>query len=90
MKVTVELDATPQEMRTMLGLPDVEPMQQEIIEKTRENILSAIESNDPANLMRMFMPTADHFKSIESMQTAFWEAMSKSMGFNVAGGPDKK
>lgn len=85
MKVTVEIDATPQEMRTMLGLPDIEPMQQEIIEKIREKTLTAIESNDPMQLMKLFMPTNDQFKSMESLQTSFWEAMTKSMGLSNDG-----
>ena len=82
MKVTVEIDATPQEMRTMLGLPDIEPMQQEIIEKIREKTLAAIETNDPTQLMKLFMPTNEQFKTMESLQMSFWEAMAKSMGFS--------
>ena len=33
MKATIEIDATPQEMRVLLGLPDVEALQQEVLEK---------------------------------------------------------
>jgi hypothetical protein len=89
MKVTIEIDATPQEMRTMLGLPDIEPMQQEIIEKIREKTLAAIDTNDPTQLMKLFMPTNDQFKSLDSLQSSFWEAMSKSMGFS-SGPKDEK
>jgi hypothetical protein len=89
MKVTIEIDATPKEMRTMMGLPDIEPMQQEIIEKIREKTLSSIESNDPTQLMKLFIPTNEQFKSVESLQASFWEAMAKSMGF-VSGPGDKK
>jgi hypothetical protein len=84
MKATIEIDATPQEMRAMLGLPDVEPLQREVLEKMREKTLSAIDANDPMQLMKIFMPATDQFKSIESLQASFWEAMGKSM--NLSGG----
>ncbi|MCB1773065.1 MAG: hypothetical protein KDI88_05575 [Gammaproteobacteria bacterium] len=89
MKVTIEIDATPQEMRTMMGLPNIEPMQQEIIEKIREKTLASIDANDPTQLMKFFIPTSEQFKSVESLQASFWEAMAKSMGF-TAGSKDSK
>lgn len=79
MKVTIEIDATPQEMRTLLGLPDIEPIQQEMMQKIRDKTLAGIEANDPAELMRLFMPTADQFKSMESLQSSFWQAIGKGM-----------
>lgn len=82
MKVTIEIDATPQEMRTMLGLPDIEPMQQEIMENIRDKTMAAIDANDPTQLMKLFMPTTDQFKSMETLQTSFWEAVGKSMGMS--------
>ena len=88
MKVTIEIDATPQEMRTLMGLPDIEPMQKEMMEKIRDKTLSAIDSNDPASLMRFFMPTADQFKTMEALQTSFWQAVNNSMNFS--GGSTEK
>lgn len=85
MKVTIDLDATPQEMRVLLGLPDVESLQQEMVEKIRAKMLADIEAGKPAEFMRLFMPTPDQFKSLESMQSAFWDAVSGAMS-----PPDKK
>lgn len=77
MKATIKIDATPQEMRTLLGLPDIEALQQEIVEKLRDKTLAGIEANSPAELMKLFMPSADQFKSLETMQSAFWQAFAQ-------------
>jgi len=74
MKATIEIDATPQEMRALLGLPDVEALQQEMLEKLREKTLAGIEEYSAPELMRRFMPSADQFKSLEALQAAFWKA----------------
>lgn len=36
MKVNIEFDLTPEEMRRLLGLPDVSPVNELIVEKLRE------------------------------------------------------
>ena len=76
MKATIEIDATPQEMRALLGLPDVEALQREVLEKIREKTLAGIEANSPEELMQRFMPTADQFKSMEALQASFWQAFA--------------
>ena len=73
MKATIEIDATPQEMRALLGLPDVEALQQELLEKIREKTLAGIDAKSPEELMKRLMPTADQFKSL---QASFWQAFS--------------
>ncbi len=82
MKMTIEIDATPQEMRALLGLPDIEPIQQEMMKKISEKTLAGIEANDPAALMQLMMPTADQFKNMESLQSSFWQAIGNSMNFS--------
>ena len=59
MKATIKIDASPREMRALLGLPDVEALQQELVEKLREKALAGIEANSPAELMKLLLPTAD-------------------------------
>ena len=45
MKVTVEVDCTPEEARRFLGLPDVVPMQQAAIEKLQQRMESVVGGN---------------------------------------------
>jgi len=75
MKVTIEIDATPQEMRELIGLPDVQSLQQEALEKIREKLLSSIESNDIAELMKLYMPMPEQMSAVEGFQKTMWDAM---------------
>jgi hypothetical protein len=66
MKVTVEVDCTPEEARRFLGLPDVVPMQQAIMEKLQQRMQSAIDATTPEALLKAWMPMAP-----DQMQQAF-------------------
>jgi hypothetical protein len=77
MKATIKIDASPREMRALLGLPDVEALQQELVEKLREKALAGIDNNSPAELMKLLLPTADQFKSLETMQASFWKSFAQ-------------
>lgn len=79
MKATIEIDATPQEMRELLGLPEVLPMQKEAMEKIRDKMLTGIESNDMTELMKMYMPMPEQMSAMEGFQKTMWDAMTKSM-----------
>ena len=76
MKLKIEVDATPQELREFLGLPEVKEIQQEMMEKLREKMLSGVEDYDPAKLLEPFLP--ENLKSMESMQKAFWNMATAS------------
>ncbi len=76
MKTTIEIDATPKELRTLLGLPDVEQLQEEMLEKIRSKMYEALDANDPASLMKLFMPMPDQMKSFQSLQEAFWKSLN--------------
>ena len=76
MKATIEIDATPQEMRALMGLPDVEALQQEVLEKIREKTFAGIDANSAEELLKRVMPTADQFKSLEALQATFWQALA--------------
>ncbi len=73
MKINIEIDATPQELRTFFGLPHVEAIQDELLEKMREKMLDNIEHLDMSNMMSQLMP--DKLQSLDSIQKNFWEAM---------------
>jgi hypothetical protein len=66
MKVTVEVDCTPEEARRFLGLPDVVPMQQAIMETLQQRMQSAIDATTPEALLKAWMPMAP-----DQMQQAF-------------------
>ena len=52
MKITVDVDLTPEEARRFLGLPDLEPMQQAILKDVQERLQKNIARVDPDALMK--------------------------------------
>lgn len=77
MKIHIEVDVTPRELREFFGLPDLQPMQDELIQKIRENMLKGVEGFDPASLMRPFLP--EHLRSLEALQKSFWDTWSRAV-----------
>ncbi|ALG67201.1 DUF6489 family protein [Beggiatoa leptomitoformis] len=83
MKIKVDVEATPQELRSFFGLPDLEPLQNEMLEIIRKNMSAGMDGFDPATLMKPFLP--EHLQSLSTLQKTFWQAM---MG--VSSSHDKK
>ncbi len=52
MKINIEIDCTPLEVREFLGLPDVQPMQAAIAEKLQAKMMAGLESFSPEGLMQ--------------------------------------
>ena len=73
MKVTFNIDCTPEEARHFLGLPNVaviqEKMMQDLEDKMRENI----QSLDPETFVKTWMPMT--MQSMTDMQKLFWAQM---------------
>lgn len=69
MKVTVDIDCTPEEARTFLGLPDVKPMQEQMLRDLQARMSASIGAADPAELMRAWLPGSA--KGFEQMQALF-------------------
>jgi hypothetical protein len=87
MKVTVEMDMTPQEARAFMGLPDVEPLQKKMLEDMQARMKQAFDANDPEGMMRAWMPLsygagggADAFQKFQKMMWDSASAMVKKDG----------
>ena len=52
MKFNVEIDCTPHEARAFFGLPDVQPMQNAVLEKLQQQMMSNIEKVSPEALIQ--------------------------------------
>ena len=73
MKVTIDIDCTPEEARSFLGLPDVKPMQEAMLAEAQVRLKSAVAAMDPETLMKMWMPGGA--EGLERMQKALWGFM---------------
>ncbi len=75
MKVHIDIDCTPEEARTLFGLPDVKPMQAALLKDVEDRMRKALASTEPEALMKMWMPLG--IQSFEQWQNFLW---SKFMG----------
>lgn len=56
MKMTVEVDCTPEEARVFLGLPDLKPMQEAVLAQIERQMLDAASAfSSPDALLRTWM-----------------------------------
>lgn len=78
MKITFDIDATPQELRTFFGLPDVETIQKEMMDQIRKKMLDGVEGFDILSLMKPVLP--EQMMSMSSLQKSFWDAFTKTSG----------
>ena len=78
MKINFDIDATPQELRTFFGLPDVETLQKEMMEQIRKKMLEGVEGFDLLSIMKPMLP--EHLLSVSSLQKSFWDAFTKTSG----------
>ncbi len=79
MKVHVEVDMTPQEARAMMGLPDVVPLQQKMMEEMQARMKSAFDTGDPEAMMQAWMPLGGA-KAFEQFQKFLWDSASMVAG----------
>lgn len=70
MKITIDIDCTPQEARTFLGLPDFEPVQQAVLQAMQARMSEYIDNLDPESVLKSWMPTGA--PGLEEIQKAFW------------------
>jgi hypothetical protein len=73
MKVTINIDCTPEEARAFLGLPDVRPMQEAVMKEIQARTMQALQAMDPDQMMRTWVPAT--LQGLEQMQR-FWTQLA--------------
>ena len=71
MKITIDIDCTPEEARAFLGLPDVAPLQAEMMKELQDRMMKTLAGMDAEKLVKTWFSTGA--QSLEQMQRAFWE-----------------
>ena len=78
MKVTFDIDCTPEEARKFLGLPDVAPMQEAMMDELQAKMQENIQAMDLETMMKTWFPMA--MQNMNDMQKMFWGQMGVKMG----------
>ena len=75
MKVTFDIDLTPEEARKLMGLPDLEPMQKAVVKQIQEKIMEEVDNvTNVEHLYSRFFPFG--LQSMEQMQKFFTSMLS--------------
>ena len=82
MKVTIEIDCSPEEARRFLGLPDLDKAHQATVEAMAARMRDAVGEFDVEALLKSWLPGGA--KSLEELQKSFWT------GFTGDGGAAKE
>ena len=70
MKVTVNVECTPEEARSFLGLPNVEPVNDMMVEAVSERMKSQLDLVDPNQFVAQWMSLGGRVTDV------FWNAMT--------------
>ena len=66
MKITFDVECTPDEARAFFGLPDVKPMQEAVMQQVQDQMTSGLHAMDPETMARIWMPAG--VQSIDQLQ----------------------
>ena len=78
MKVTIDIDCTPEQARAFFGLPDLGPAHAAYVERLRSVVTEGLSPADIEKAMRAWMPGMT--EGFEQWRQAFWSAASGSKG----------
>ncbi len=74
MKITMDVECTPEEARAFLGLPDVKPMQEQLMREVQDRMIANIRAMEPEAMLRTWLPAT--LKGFEQMQEIFMSQMT--------------
>ncbi len=78
MKIKIDIDCTPKEIREFFGLPDIAPMQERLTAQVEERLQTALKQIESGELWQTWMPMAAPFagkagmEGLEQMRRFFW------------------
>ena len=71
MKIKIDIDCTPQEVRAFFGLPDLEPVQEALLAKVQQRLSEHLEARDPEALLKLWLPGG--LQELGQMQERLWK-----------------
>jgi len=78
MKIKLDIDCTPEELRGFFGLPDVKPMQEELMQEVAERLRANVKALDPETMLKTWLPAG--LKGFEQLQEMFLSQMAARPG----------
>ncbi|MEM9625290.1 MAG: DUF6489 family protein [Pseudomonadota bacterium] len=88
MKITVDIDCTPEEARAFLGLPNIAPMQDELLAQLQQQLSKYLASTDPEAMLQQWLP--ESIKGLGQVQEQFWRQFMTGMAGATTSSDDAK
>ena len=74
MKININVECTPEEARAFMGLPDVAPFQNMMLDEMTGRIQKATAAVEPETMLKTLFPMQS--EGMAEMQKAFWNQFS--------------
>ena len=74
MKISLDIDCTPEELRGFFGMPDVKPLQERLLQEVEERMRASLQALDAETMLKTWMPAG--LKGLEQLQEMFLNQMS--------------
>ncbi|MEO1093129.1 MAG: DUF6489 family protein [Pseudomonadota bacterium] len=78
MKITIEVDCTPEEARAFLGLPEVRALQERLLTEMENRMAEYLRQTDPQTLVEQWMPFG--VKGVEQWQQMWAQMLTTASG----------
>ena len=78
MKISLDIDCTPEELRGFFGLPEVKPMQDALLREVEARLRANVQALDPETMLKTWLPAG--LKGFEQLQEMFLNQMAAAGG----------
>jgi hypothetical protein len=75
MKISFDVDCTPAELRAFFGLPDIAPMQAELLKEVEARLRAGLAALDPETLVKTWLPAG--IEGFERLQEMFFAGLGR-------------
>jgi hypothetical protein len=76
MKIKLDIDCTPEEVREFFGLPRIKPVQEELLKEVQERLRANIKAMDPEAMLKTWLPAT--IQGFEQLQEMFLRQMGRA------------
>lgn len=78
MKIKIDIDVKPQEVRTLIGLPDVEGLQEDVVNYVRGKLASGADALEAVGLLKQFIP--ESVSAVSNLQKSILKSLGRFAG----------
>jgi Family of unknown function (DUF6489) len=78
MKISIDIDCSPEEARQFLGLPDVTAVNEALAEALKSRVAETVKTMDPETFVKTWLPAG--MKGMEELQRMMWASFAGAAG----------